>query len=73
MFANHHHDDRVALWCAAPLGIQEMLISTDSGRFFRPPYVGPRGWVGIYLDVDVDWAELESILGEAYAMILAKL
>ncbi len=51
MFANHHHDNRVALWCAAPPGVQEALLASSPTLYFRPPYVGGRGWVGIFLDV----------------------
>jgi hypothetical protein len=51
MFANDHHNDgRVAVWVPAPPGMQESLIASDPERFFRPPYVGVRGWVGIILD-----------------------
>ncbi|HEY4420678.1 MAG TPA: MmcQ/YjbR family DNA-binding protein, partial [Pseudonocardia sp.] len=50
-YADHHHDDRVAFWCAAPAGVQEELVTTAPTRFFRPPYVGGRGWLGVYLDV----------------------
>ena len=69
MFANHHHDDRVAFWCAAPAGAQEDMVDSDPVRFFRPPYVGHRGWLGVRLDVDVDWDEVGAIVGEAYAMV----
>ncbi|HMS55724.1 MAG TPA: MmcQ/YjbR family DNA-binding protein [Fimbriimonadaceae bacterium] len=71
-FAFHHHDNRVAVWCAAPPGIQELLIGSSPNQFFRPPYVGPSGWVGIYLDVDVDWDEVGEILRQAHAHIEAK-
>lgn len=71
-FADHHHNDRVAIWCAAPEGAQAMLISTGPELFFRPPYVGPRGWVGVYLDVEVDWTEVAEVLQEAHACISAK-
>jgi Family of unknown function (DUF5990) len=54
MYANRHHDDRVAFWCAAPAGAQEALVGNDDAHFFRPPYVGGRGWLGVYLDVPVD-------------------
>jgi len=54
-FADHHHDDRVAFWCAAPEGAQEVLIGAQPESFFRPPYYGVRGWLGVYLDVPVDW------------------
>jgi hypothetical protein len=69
--ADHHHDDRLALWIAAPAGRQESLIETDPRRFFRPPYVGHRGWVGVYLDVpSVDWDELAVLVREAHATIV---
>lgn len=71
MFANHHHDDRVAFWCAAPAGAQKAMIESDPERFFRPPYVGHRGWLGVRLDVDVDWDEVARIVGDGYAMIEA--
>jgi predicted DNA-binding protein (MmcQ/YjbR family) len=65
-YANHHHDDRLAFWCAAPPGAQEILAAAEPGRFFRPPYVGVRGWLGVYLDVPVDWAQVESLVQDAY-------
>jgi hypothetical protein len=69
MYADHHHDDRVAFWCAAPAGLQEALVDSDPERFFRPPYVGVRGWLGVYLDVALDWAEIEDIVHDAYRQI----
>jgi hypothetical protein len=70
MFAGRHHDDRVAFWCAALPGVQEALVSSDPQRFFRPPYVGGRGWLGVYLDVPgVDWAEVAEIVTDAYRMV----
>lgn len=65
-FADHHHDDRLAFWCAAPPGVQEELVATDPARFFRPPYVGTRGWVGVRLDVEVDWDEIAELVTDAY-------
>src|SRR3989442_13021982 len=56
--ADHHHDDRLSAWCAAPESAQEMLVNAKPERFFRPPYFGHRGWVGVYLDVEVDWEEI---------------
>src|SRR3954451_25474254 len=61
-FADHHHDDRLAFWCAAPPGAQAMLLEAAPERFFRPPYVGHRGWLGMYLDVPVDWDEIAGIV-----------
>jgi hypothetical protein len=70
MFANQHHDDRVGFWCAAPEGAQEALVAADPEHFFRPPYVGHRGWLGVYLDVDgVDWDQLAEIVEDAYRKI----
>ena len=70
--ADHHHDDRLSVWCAAPEGAQEMLVKADPQRFFRPPYVGHRGWLGVYLDVDVDWDELAAIIERAYWQVAPK-
>jgi hypothetical protein len=71
-YANHHHDDRLAFWCAAPPGAQEVLAGAEPERFFRPPYVGVRGWLGVYLDVPVDWAQVESLVQDAYRMVAGK-
>ncbi|MFG6196114.1 MmcQ/YjbR family DNA-binding protein [Nonomuraea sp. JJY05] len=72
MFADHHHDDRLAFWCAAPSGAQGELVAEDPERFFRPPYVGHRGWLGVYLDVEVDWTEVAEIVADAYRQIAPK-
>jgi hypothetical protein len=73
MFADHHHDDRLAFWCAAPPGAQEELVAAEPERFFRPPYVGGRGWLGVYLDVpDVDWTEIAEIVTDAYREVAPK-
>jgi predicted DNA-binding protein (MmcQ/YjbR family) len=72
MFADHHHDERVAVWVAATSTAQEALIQSEPERYYRPPYVGVRGWVGIYLDVDVDWSAVQDILSEAYQLVSAK-
>ena len=73
MFADRHHDDRVGFWCAAPPGAQESLVSADPEHFYRPPYVGHRGWLGVYLDVDgVDWTHLAEIVDEAYRQVAPK-
>jgi hypothetical protein len=74
-FANtwdHHHDERNAVVMAAPPGAQEQLIADDPETFFRPPYVGGRGWIGIYLDTPaVDWDRVELHLRDAHAVIAA--
>ncbi len=72
MFADQHHDDRVAFWCAAPSGAQEAMVGSEPEKYFRPPYVGVRGWLGVYLDVEVDWEEVGEIVGEAYRAVVGK-
>ena len=69
MFANHHHDDRLAFWCAAPEGAQDVLVAAEPQRYFVPPYVGHRGWLGVYLDVEVDWDAVAMIISDAYACV----
>src|SRR3712207_7171885 len=59
-FADHHHDDRLAFWCAAPPGAQEVLVGADPERFFVPPYVGHRGWLGVRLRSEEHTSELQS-------------
>jgi hypothetical protein len=73
MYANHHHDDRLAFWCAAPDGAQEALVGSAPERFFRPPYVGHRGWLGVYLDVPgVDWDQIADLVTDAYRVVAPK-
>lgn len=69
---NHHHDGRLALWCHAPEGVQEVLIAADPHRFFYPPYVGHRGWIGIRLDRDPDWDHVATIIEDACRMVAPK-
>ena len=67
---DHHHGDRNAVVLAAAPGVQEALIGADPGRYFRPPYYGGRGWVGIYLDTGrIDWDLVELHLGEAHELL----
>lgn len=65
---DHHGDGRLAIWCAAPDGVQVELVETDPERFFRPPYVGHRGWLGVLLRT-VDDHELTAIVTEAFRTI----
>jgi hypothetical protein len=71
-YADHHHDDRLAFWCAAPPGVQEALVATNPEQFFVPPYVGGRGWLGVRLDVPVDWAEIAELVTDAYRCVAPK-
>jgi hypothetical protein len=67
----HHDNGFPHLWCAAADGVQTELIAS-SPRFFRPPYVGHRGWVGMRLDGDVDWAEVAEVCTDAYRLVAPK-
>ncbi|MGC9665852.1 MmcQ/YjbR family DNA-binding protein [Planosporangium sp. 12N6] len=70
LMADGHHDNRFPhLWCAAPAGAQEELVADAPHRFFRPPYVGGRGWVGVRLDVDLDWDEIAELCEDAYRVV----
>jgi hypothetical protein len=66
---DHHSDGRLCIWCAAPEGIQQQMIETEPERFFRPPYVGHRGWIGVRLDGKVDWDELAEVIEDAYRTV----
>jgi hypothetical protein len=69
MFLDDHHDDgRLAIWCAAPDGVQAEMTETEPDRFFRPPYVGHRGWLGVML-AEVTEAELTAICREAFCTV----
>jgi predicted DNA-binding protein (MmcQ/YjbR family) len=64
---------RPSLWLKAPDGAQSALVEGDPKRFFVPPYVGHKGWVGIYLDTrGVEWAMVESLVEESYRRIAPK-
>lgn len=69
---DHHGDGILGIWCAAPPGVQEELVAEEPHRFFRPPYVGGRGWLGVRLDVDVDWEEMAGIVEDAYRVVAPK-
>lgn len=65
----HHAEAFPHLCCAGPPGAQQELIAAAPGRFFRPPYVGGRGWIGVRLDRDLDWAEIAELCQDAYRVI----
>lgn len=72
MFAgNHHNDGRIALWCNAPLGVQEHLVREQPETYFVPPYVGVKGWIGIVIGRATD-AEIASLVAQAYCMVAPK-
>lgn len=70
---NHRGDGRLALMFRAPPGEQTALTASEPGRFFVPPYLGHRGWVGLWLDTPaIDWVEVEELMIEAYRLAAPK-
>jgi hypothetical protein len=65
---NHHQSGHLAVWVMAPPTVQETLIRSMPRRFFKPPYVGAKGWVGVRLDMSVNWDEIAGILRDGYLM-----
>jgi hypothetical protein len=68
----HHTQDRPAVWLKAGPGNQAFLVRAAPDRFFVPPYVGPSGWVGVWLDGDVDWEELAGLARDAWRLTAPK-
>ncbi|MEO3434254.1 MmcQ/YjbR family DNA-binding protein [Inquilinus sp. CAU 1745] len=67
-----NRDGRVSFWCKAPAGSQMILTGADPDRFFIPPYVGPKGWIGMWIDNDPDWAEVAEIVRRSYVLVAPK-
>jgi len=65
----HHGSGRPAAWCKAAPGNQSLMVHAKPDRFFVPPYVGPSGWVGVWLDGPVDWAEVKDLLRDSYVLV----
>lgn len=78
MFAasnNHHGGGRPGVWIKAAPGNQALMMRAAPERFFVPPYVGPSGWIGVWLDgrdAAVDWAELAELLADGYRLVAPK-
>ena len=66
---HHHGADHLGFWCAAGPGVQAELVEQEPQRFFRPPYVGAKGWLGGRIDLDPDWEEIEEIVRDAYRLV----
>ncbi len=69
---DHHGDGIFGIWVGAAPGVQDELVTQEPERFYVPPYVGHRGWVGLRLDVDVDLAELRAIIADSYRLVAPK-
>jgi hypothetical protein len=73
MLDDHHHGAaHLSVWLPQPLGMQETLIDAEPERFFRPPYVGPSGWIGVVLDTDPDWQMVASMVRDAYLHVASR-
>lgn len=75
MFAaegNHHGDGRPALWIKSTHVNQDLLMHSDADRFFAPPYVGPSGWVGVFLDRKCDWTIVADLIRDGYCLTAPK-
>jgi hypothetical protein len=70
IFAMAH--DPGTVWCKAPRGVQTILVTAAPDRFFVPPYVGHKGWIGVRLDRKVDWTEVEALIRRSYRMTAPK-
>ncbi len=69
---HHHGADHLSFWAPAPPGVQAEMIEENPEQFFRPPYVGGRGWIGVRIDQDPDWDEIAAILLDAYRLVAPK-
>lgn len=65
-------DGRISVWCKAPEGSQEVLVGADPARFFVPPYVGHKGWIGMRLDDGPDWGEVTVVVRRSYRLVAPK-
>jgi hypothetical protein len=68
----HGMKGRSSVWCKAPRGLQEALVEEEPGTFFVPPYVGVHGWIGVWLDIELDWDEVGELVVESYRMSAPK-
>jgi hypothetical protein len=69
---NHHGGGRPAVWCKAAPGNQALMVRAEPERYFVPPYVGPSGWVGVWLDRNPDWSEVKELMTDSYRLVAPK-
>jgi predicted DNA-binding protein (MmcQ/YjbR family) len=67
--ASNQHAGRHSVWIKARKDNQELMIRSKPARFFKPPYVGPSGWIGVYLDKSPDWNEVAELLRDGWRQI----
>jgi hypothetical protein len=72
MYSDHHHGDRLGFWCAAAEGVLSEVVAAEPDMFYVPPYVGTRGWLGVRLDITIDWGRVEDLVDDAYRVIAPK-
>ena len=65
-------DGRISVMLKAPPGAQEILVGADPELFFRPPYVGHKGWIGMRLDREPDWREVKVLVERSYRLTAPK-
>jgi predicted DNA-binding protein (MmcQ/YjbR family) len=65
-------DGRVSVWLKAPPGAQDVLVAADPARFFVPPYVGPKGWIGLRLDAEPDWNQVAALVRQSFRLVAPK-
>ena len=70
--STHHGFGRTSVWVKAAAGTQDLLVAADPDRFFVPPYVGPKGWVGIRLDKRPPWKTVAAMLEDAWRLTAPK-
>ena len=73
IFAMQHRvNERMSMWCKARPGAQDVLVGSDPERYFVPPYVGHHGWVGVWLEGEIDWEIVSDLVEESYRMTAPK-
>ena len=70
----HKPDERVSVWCKAPPGAQEAYIASEPDRYYKPPYLGPKGWIAAWIspECNPDWVAIKEIVDESYRLIAPK-
>ena len=70
--STHHGAGRNGVWLKAAPGNQQLMVRHAPGKFYVPPYVGPSGWIGVYLDGTIDWDEVRELTRDSYQLVAPK-